>query len=47
MPNHAHLLLTPNWRWSSVHALLHPAQGDGMTQTAPVLGRVPDFAAVL
>ena len=36
-----------DWRWSSVHALLDPARGDGITQTAPVLERVPDFAALL
>ena len=38
---------TQDWRWSSVHALLDPARGDGITQTAPVLERVPDFAALL
>jgi len=36
-----------DWRWSSVHALLDPERGDGITQTAPVLERVPDFAALL
>jgi putative transposase len=36
-----------DWRWSSVHALLDPARGDGLTQTAPVLERVPDFAALI
>jgi len=36
-----------DWRWSSVHALLNPAQGDGLTDTAPVLERVPDFAALM
>jgi len=36
-----------DWQWSSVHALLDPDRGDGITQTAPVLERVPDFAAVL
>ena len=36
-----------DWRWSSVHALLDPACGDGLTDTAPVLERVPDFAALL
>ncbi|HSG34926.1 MAG TPA: hypothetical protein VLA37_10350, partial [Sphingomonadaceae bacterium] len=36
-----------DWRWSSVHALLDPARGDGLTETAPVLDRVPDFAALL
>lgn len=37
----------PDWRWSSVHALLDPVRGDGITDTAPVLERVPDFAALL
>lgn len=36
-----------DWRWSSVHALLDPGRGDGLTDTAPVLERVADFAAVL
>jgi putative transposase len=36
-----------DWRWSSVHALLDPRQGDGITDTAPVLERAPDFAALL
>lgn len=36
-----------DWRWSSVHALLDPKRGDGLTETAPVLDRVPDFAAQL
>lgn len=36
-----------DWRWSSVHALLDPARGDGITATDPVLERVPDFAALL
>lgn len=36
-----------DWRWSSVHALLDPARGDGITHSAPVLERVPDFAALL
>jgi putative transposase len=36
-----------DWRWSSVHALLDPARGDGLTDTGPVLDRVPDFAALL
>ena len=35
------------WKWSSVHALLDPAKGDGLTQTEPVLNRVEDFAALL
>ena len=36
-----------DWRWSSVHALLDPNKSDGITDTAPVLERVPDFAALL
>lgn len=36
-----------DWRWSSVHALLDPERGDGLTATAAVLERVPDFAALL
>ncbi|MBY0283369.1 MAG: transposase [Sphingomonas sp.] len=36
-----------DWRWSSVHALLDPARGDGITATDPVLERVPDVAALL
>ena len=36
-----------DWRWSSVHALLGPARGDGITDPQPVLSRVPDFAALL
>lgn len=36
-----------DWRWSSVQALLDPARGDGLTDTAPVRERVPDFAALL
>ncbi|MBS0253879.1 MAG: transposase [Proteobacteria bacterium] len=35
------------WTWSSIHALLDPARGDGLTETAPVLARVPDFAALV
>lgn len=35
------------WTWSSVHALLDPATGDGLTETAPVLERVGDFAGLL
>ena len=47
-PVRARLVARPqDWRWSSVHALLDPARGDGITDTAPVLGRVPDFAALL
>ena len=36
-----------DWRWSSVHALLDPVRGDGITATAPVLELVPDFAGLL
>ena len=36
-----------DWRWSSVQAVLDPAPGDGITDTAPVLSRVPDFGALL
>lgn len=36
-----------DWRWSGIHALLDPARGDGLTDTAPVLARAPDFAALL
>lgn len=36
-----------DWRWSSVHALLDPVRGDGITDTMPVLERVPDFVALL
>ena len=36
-----------DWPWSSVHALLDPARGDGLTETAAVAARVPDFAAFL
>jgi putative transposase len=35
------------WKWSSVHAHLDPAKGDGLTNTAPVLERVGDFAGLL
>jgi putative transposase len=37
----------PQWAWSSVHAHLNPAKGDGLTETAPVLERVGDFSALL
>jgi hypothetical protein len=33
-----------DWRSSSVHALPDPAPSDGLTDTAPVSERVPDFA---
>ena len=36
-----------DWRWSSVHALLDPSHGDGITDTAPVLDRAPEFATLL
>lgn len=36
-----------DWRWSSVHAHLKPHKGDGMTATAPVAARFPNFAAVI
>jgi putative transposase len=36
-----------DWKWSSVHAHLRPAKGDGMTETEPVRDRVGDFAAML
>lgn len=36
-----------DWRWSSTCALLDPGKGDGLTDTAPVLERVPDFDALL
>jgi len=36
-----------DWRWSSVHALLDPGHGDGLTGTAPVLARVPNIASWL
>ena len=35
-----------DWRWSSVHAFL-TRRGDGITTTAPVLERYPDFAALI
>jgi len=34
------------WRWPSVHALLDPEHGDRMTDTRPVLDRMPYFAAL-
>jgi len=36
-----------DWRWSSVHAHLKPDKGDGMTETAPIATRFPDFAQVV
>lgn len=38
---------TQDWAWSSVRALLDPANGDGITDTASVLDRVEDFSALL
>jgi putative transposase len=35
------------WKWSSVHAHLDPAKGDGLTDTAPVLDRVGNFSGLL
>jgi putative transposase len=34
-----------DWPWSSVHA--HLGRDDGVTRTAPVLDRYPDFAALI
>lgn len=36
-----------DWPWSSIHAHLDPARGDGLTTTEPVRTRFPDFAALL
>ncbi len=36
-----------DWRWASTRALLDPASGDGLTDTATVRKQVPDFAALL
>jgi putative transposase len=36
-----------DWRWSGVHALLDPARKDGLTETAPVLARIPDIAGLI
>ncbi|MEQ9331030.1 transposase, partial [Thalassobaculum sp.] len=36
-----------DWPWSSVHAQLAGAAGDGVTDTAPVRERYPDFAGLL
>lgn len=36
-----------DWRWSSVHAHLKPVKGDGITDTAPIAERFPDFARVI
>jgi putative transposase len=36
-----------DWRWSSVHALLAPDRGDGLTVTGPVLSRYPGILAMI
>jgi putative transposase len=36
-----------DWPWSSVHAHLGRVASDGLTTTAPVLDRYPDFAEML
>jgi putative transposase len=36
-----------DWRWSSTPALLGVSGGDGVTATAPVLERFPDYAALI
>ena len=36
-----------DWPWSSVHAQLGRVAGDGLTATAPIAERYPDFAALL
>ncbi len=36
-----------DWRWSSLHACLDPARGDGLTRTGAVLSRYPDFAGLI
>jgi putative transposase len=35
------------WRWSSLHAQLGRVEDDGLTVTAPVRERYPDFAAIV
>ena len=46
-PVRAGLVARPeDWRWSSVHAHLAGC-GDGITQVAPVLERVPNFAGFI
>lgn len=35
------------WGWSSTRALLGPERGEGLTETASVLARAPDIAALL
>jgi len=47
-PVRAGLVARPqDWRWSSVHAQLGRVASDGVTDTAPVRERYPDFAALL
>ena len=47
-PVRARLVARANdWRWSSVHAHLDPATGDGLTLTGPVQSRFGDFADTL
>ena len=47
-PVRAHMVArAEDWKWSSIHALLNPRRGDGLTDTAPVRDRVPDFAALI
>ncbi len=36
-----------DWPWPSVHAHLGRVADDGITATAPVLSRYPDFASLL
>lgn len=36
-----------DWAWSSVHALLDPDHGNGITDTAPVLDHIESFSALL
>jgi putative transposase len=46
-PVRARLVTRPqDWKWSSVHAHLASAD-DGLVTVAPVLSRVPDFAALI
>lgn len=47
-PVRARLVDRPeDWRWSSVHAQLGRVADDGVTDTAPVRARYPDFASLL
>ena len=47
-PVRAGLVARPeDWPWSSVHAQLGRIAGDGVTDTAPVRERYPDFAGLL